>query len=117
MRTRGSIYRFVVLLLAVVVLVNLVGQKLGFRWDLTDDDRYTLGNATQRILDDLPTAVTVTAYFTEDLPPDLERTKAPSRPVGGVQSAVRRPGELRVRGPVRGRALERRAVREGCVRC
>ena len=75
MRSRASILRFGVLLLAVVVLVNLVGQKLGFRWDLTDDDRYTLSDATLRILDDLPEAVTVTAYFTEDLPPDLERTK------------------------------------------
>ena len=75
MRSRASILRFGVLLLAVVGLVNLLGQKLGFRWDMTEDDRYTLSDATLRILDDLPEAVTVTAYFTEELPPDLERVK------------------------------------------
>ena len=114
MRTRGSIYRFLVLLLTVVVLVNLVGQKLGFRWDLTDDDRYTLGNATQRILDDLPTAVTVTAYFTEDLPPDLERTKSAFHDLL-VEYNQRSDGRVNFEfvDPSRDEALENEAVREG----
>ena len=117
MRTRGSIYRFLVLLLTVVVLVNLVGQKLGFRWDLTDDDRYTLGNATQRILDDLPTAVTVTAYFTEDLPPDLERTKSAFHDLL-VEYNQRSDGRVNFEfvDPSGDEALENEAVREATAK-
>ena len=62
---------FVVLLVGVIVLVNAVGQKFKFRLDLTSDDRYTLSPATRDLLRDLPEAVTVTAYFTEDLPPQF----------------------------------------------
>lgn len=73
MRTRIQAVRYALLLIAVVVLMNLLGQNLGFRLDLTDDDRYTLSTATLDIIKDLPEAVTITAYFTEGLPPDLER--------------------------------------------
>ncbi|MCD4732513.1 MAG: GldG family protein, partial [Bacteroidales bacterium] len=43
--------------------------------DFTADQRYTLSTATKDILKQLDEPVTVTAYFTEDLPPDLAVTK------------------------------------------
>lgn len=71
MPRKASYLPQVLLLLVAVVLVNLTGQRFGFRLDLTQEGRYTLGKGTVELLDGLQEAVTITAYFTEELPPDL----------------------------------------------
>ncbi|MBK7268837.1 MAG: Gldg family protein [Flavobacteriales bacterium] len=71
MRTTGQITRFALLFAVALVLVNVVGSRLHVRLDLTSDGRYTLSKATLDLLKELPEAVTVTGYFTKDLPPDL----------------------------------------------
>lgn len=71
MRTRSQFVRNTILLIAALVLVNLIGQRFKFRLDLTADKRYSLSPATIKLLQDLPEAVTVSAYFTEKMPPDL----------------------------------------------
>jgi gliding-associated putative ABC transporter substrate-binding component GldG len=71
MRTQAQYIRNAILLVAVVVMANLVGQRFKFRLDLTADRRYSLSEATLKLLRDLPEAVTVTAWFTEEMPPDL----------------------------------------------
>ena len=53
------------------MLLNLVGQRFKFRADLTGDKRYTLSDATLNMLKGLLEPVTVTAYFTEKMPPEL----------------------------------------------
>lgn len=60
-----------VLALAAGTLLNLLAQQHPFRADLTADKRFTLDTATTHLLHSLPEAVTVTAYFTGDLPPEL----------------------------------------------
>ncbi len=71
MRTRTASLIALLLLLVAVVLVNMLAQRYKFRLDLTGDKRYTLDQATLDLLHRLPETVTVTAYFTEDLPPEL----------------------------------------------
>ncbi len=71
MNARTLSLRNLLLVLLALVLVNLLGHRYHVRKDLTGDERYTLSAATTEMLDSLPEAVTVTAYFTEDLPPDL----------------------------------------------
>ena len=71
MRTRGHLLRNTLLLIAALVLVNLIGQRFNFRWDVTTDQRYSLSPSTVKLLQSLPEAVTVSAYFTEKMPPDL----------------------------------------------
>ncbi len=56
---------------AIIVLINVLAVDYFARLDLTDDNRYTLSNATIDILENLDEPVTITAYFTEDLPPRL----------------------------------------------
>lgn len=75
MSTRAAFLRNVLLLLAALVLVNLLAQRFRTRIDLTGDARYTLAPATLDLLKKLPETVTVTAYFTERMPPDLARTR------------------------------------------
>ncbi len=71
MRTKAAMIRFALLFAGVLVLLNLVGSLYHFRIDLTGDRRYTLSHATREILKGLPEAVTITGYFTQELPPDL----------------------------------------------
>lgn len=59
------------LLLAAGVLLNLLAQRYKFRIDLTADKRYTLDKATLGLLQGLPETVTVTAWFTADVPPEM----------------------------------------------
>ena len=63
------------MIFAVIVVVNVVSDRFFFRIDLTADQRYTLSNATENILENLDEPVTVTAYFTEDLPANLIKTR------------------------------------------
>lgn len=58
-----------VAVLGSLVLVNLVGLELFARLDLTRDHAFTLSAATKSTLGALKDPVTITAYFTKDLPP------------------------------------------------
>jgi gliding-associated putative ABC transporter substrate-binding component GldG len=59
---------FMVILL---ILINFLSERYFIRADFTADKIYTLSKATKDILNDIPKTITVTAYFTEDLPPDI----------------------------------------------
>lgn len=61
----------ILVVIAIIVLVNILAVDFFARLDLTDDNRYTLSDATVDILENLGEPVTITAYFTEDLPPRL----------------------------------------------
>lgn len=52
-----------------LVLLNILGIKLFGRLDLTQGKEFTLSQASRDILRDLKDPVTITAYFTKDLPP------------------------------------------------
>lgn len=71
MNRRARLLRDAALLLVCVLLINALAQRIHWRWDLTEGGRYTLSPATLELLDTLPEAITVTGWFTEDLPPDL----------------------------------------------
>jgi len=61
-----------VLLIAVIVLIiNILSENYSFRLDLTEDKEYTLSKATGNILKTLDRPVTITAYFSKDLPPNI----------------------------------------------
>ncbi|MCB0628563.1 MAG: GldG family protein [Saprospiraceae bacterium] len=65
----------ILLLIGIVILLNLLGNDYFFRWDLTEDNQYTLSDATRNILRDLEDPVTIKAYFSADLPTDLVKTR------------------------------------------
>ncbi len=75
MKRQKSLTTYIVLIVAVLILINIVSDKFFFRLDFTQDNRYTLSNATKNILNSLDEPVTITAYFTEDLPPDIAKTR------------------------------------------
>ncbi|MBU2553689.1 MAG: GldG family protein [Bacteroidetes bacterium] len=65
----------VLLLIAIFVVVAVISQQFFLRFDLTEGGQYSLSKASKDILSDLQSPVTVTAYFTADLPPDLAKVK------------------------------------------
>ncbi len=74
-KKKNTIVYQILILLGIVVVVNLISTEYFARLDLTDDNRYTLSDATLNILDDIQQPVTVSAYFTEDLPPQYMEAK------------------------------------------
>lgn len=70
---RTSIY--LVIVLGILVLANVLSDNLFFRLDLTSNKQYTLSNATKDIVRNLEEPVTVTAYFSEDVPTQMVKTK------------------------------------------
>ena len=61
--------------LVILLIVNIISEHFFFRFDFTGDNRYTLSKATKNILRKLDQTVTVTAYFSEDLPAEILRSK------------------------------------------
>ena len=67
------------LILGALVAVNLLSAFVFFRLDLTQERRYTLSEATQSLLENLPDAVHVDVYLTGDLPPGWKRLESAVR--------------------------------------
>ena len=68
---KSSLFLQIGLIIAILLVVNLLSENLYFRLDFTEDDRYTLSDATKDIVSDLDEVITIKAYFTEELPPQL----------------------------------------------
>ncbi len=64
------------LITAIVVVVNIISFSWFVRVDFTRDKRYTLSDATLNILHNLKKPVTVTAYFSENLPPAISQARS-----------------------------------------
>ncbi|MFC2100244.1 GldG family protein [Bacteroidota bacterium] len=75
MKTKKTVTNYIILVIAVLVVLNILSDRFFVRLDLTKDKRYTLSHATKDILKNLDNPITVTAYFTEDLPPDYAKSR------------------------------------------
>lgn len=64
-----------ILTLAIILLINFIADKFYFRVDFTADQRFTLSNATKSVLNNLKETVTVKAYFSSELPPDISKIR------------------------------------------
>lgn len=68
------------LLLLALAAINIIGNLLFARVDLTSDKRYTLSPATHKMLKNLDGLVSITVYLEgEDLRPDLARLNRSTR--------------------------------------
>jgi ABC-type uncharacterized transport system involved in gliding motility auxiliary subunit len=62
---------YVILTIGAVVAINLIGTRLFGRVDLTQNHVYTLSPASKDVVRALPDYMTVKAYISKDLPPEL----------------------------------------------
>jgi len=67
------------LLLAALIGVNWLASFVSLRWDLTEDQRYSVSDATKRLLKDLDRDVHVSVYLAGDFPPGFERLESATR--------------------------------------
>ena len=58
----------ILLIGGILVVINLIALNLFGRLDLTDDGVYSLSDASIRLVETLDDPVTITAFFTKDLP-------------------------------------------------
>ncbi len=63
------------LLIGIVAVVFLLSRQYFLRLDLTEDKQFTMSKATKTILRGLEDPVDVKAYFSDNLPADLERVR------------------------------------------
>ncbi|MFO7658018.1 MAG: GldG family protein, partial [Bacteroidales bacterium] len=75
MKAKSTIIYALVMVVGILILLNYLSNRFFFRLDLTDDSRYSLSPATKNILRSLDEPVTVTAYFTKNLPPQFANLK------------------------------------------
>ena len=75
MRTKKSYYNSVILVIGILLLVNILSNDYFIRLDFTENKRYTLSQATEDIVENLLEPVTVKAYFSENLPPNIAQTR------------------------------------------
>lgn len=68
---RGSKSLLTVILIALIVVVNVLGQNLFLRLDLTQNQQYALSKASKDLLGKLPGDVTLEIYFSDNLPSEM----------------------------------------------
>lgn len=61
----------VLLILGIVILANVLVSRLIIRFDLTENNQYTLSRASKELAVKINDPVTVKAYFSANLPPQL----------------------------------------------
>jgi len=71
MNTKKSNTLYILVILGIFILINILSCRYFFRLDFTGDKRYSLSESTQNMLKNLEDPVTVSVYFSEDLPPQL----------------------------------------------
>lgn len=72
------IFRFLLLLL-ILACLNWLASLFFFRWDLTEDKRYTISDATKHLLSNLDKDIVVNVYLSGEFPPGFERLESATR--------------------------------------
>lgn len=75
LKTRQEGFIQIGLILGIAVVFCVLANRLIWRADLTEDNRYTLSETSRQIAERIEDPITVTAYFSEDLPPNLDLVK------------------------------------------
>ncbi len=68
---KNKVITQIAVVIAIVFIIDLISEQAYVRLDFTADKRYTLSKATKDILKSLNDVVTVKAYYSKDLPPQL----------------------------------------------
>lgn len=59
------------LLAGILLVLNILGTNLFLRWDMTGRGIYSLSSASKDIVRNLEDRLTIRAFFSEDLPPEV----------------------------------------------
>ena len=65
----------ILLIVGIIIIVNLLSKQFFYRFDMTENNQYTLSQATKKVLKELDDPVTIQAYFTEGLPANYDKIR------------------------------------------
>ncbi len=61
-------------LFAILIILNLISQQAFIRIDLTENKVFTLSEGTKSIIQNIDEKVTITTYFSDNVPPEVLQT-------------------------------------------
>ena len=67
------------LIVGLLAGVNWLASQFFFRWDLTEDKRYSISDATKLLLNELDRDIIINVYLNGDLPAGFERLESATR--------------------------------------
>ena len=71
--------KHIVLLLIGLIILNLLNQSFYKRFDLTQDQRYTLSETTNTILSNVHNRLYITVYLEGSFPSEFKRLQVETR--------------------------------------
>ncbi|MBX9888984.1 MAG: gliding motility-associated ABC transporter substrate-binding protein GldG [Flavobacteriaceae bacterium] len=77
--TKNNNLKNILIVFAVLLLVNAIGNSLFYRFDLTKDKRYTLSPTSLAIIKQIKEPLAVKIYMQGDLPPEFKRLQQETR--------------------------------------
>lgn len=78
-RSTSNPILFIAVLIAVLVSANLISSRIYKRFDLTQDKRYTLADATKKIIFRADAPLEVDIFLEGSFPPEFKRLQAETR--------------------------------------
>lgn len=75
----GKIVRNIALLIVALVAINFVSYKYHKRFDLTENNRYTIAPETKKLLDEAPLPIYVDVFLDGELPAEFLKLKQETR--------------------------------------
>ncbi|MFK5958688.1 MAG: gliding motility-associated ABC transporter substrate-binding protein GldG [Lutibacter sp.] len=72
-------YSKIVFILIGIFLINYISSKVYKRFDLTEDNRYTLSNSTISIINNIEDLITIKVYLKGDFPAEFKRLQTETK--------------------------------------
>jgi gliding-associated putative ABC transporter substrate-binding component GldG len=113
-KNKNTILYSLAIVIGIIILINILADFLFIRLDFSSDKRYTLSKSTKDIIKSIKEPVTVKAYFSENLPPDILKTRRDFKEIL-VEYRTRSRGliEYEFIDPNKNQELEQEALRNG----
>ena len=74
-KNKNSFILYIAGLTVALVLLNLISRDNFFRFDLTDNKKFSLSQSSEAIISKLDDRLTIKVYFSDDLPSELGNTR------------------------------------------
>ena len=72
---KKSLLTTVLLVAGILLMINVLSKRFFLRFDLTENKEFTLSKATKEVLQNLENPITITAYFSENLPTNIAKVR------------------------------------------
>lgn len=72
-------YKWIFILIGGLILINILASKLHSRFDLTQDNRYTLSPAAKNIIEKIESPVVIDVFLKGSFPPEFRRLQSETR--------------------------------------